>query len=302
MGKYGAVAHLGERFNGIEEVRSSILLSSTILNRLSNCPPLRKVSMLVRDANLISVMIKCVRKLTLLLVMAYSTSALYAGPAPASKDVSSTNGPDVVLLVMPSADLSTRIGLAFNKRIPHTNVREAVKKLTQISGWSFANDLVIVDESLKPSRTSEYPITTTAMFTLLNAPQAINFSPVLTPYIRAFQNYNRMEILFHLPEMIPYKGPEHVENEFYNILLSKSQGVYRFEVEIKKHNELLPNPDEFVRVPQPVSAPASSVDNKPAPSSMPNVPLILVVVGALITGGVGTYILYSKRAVTIHER
>ncbi len=256
----------------------------------------------MRDANLkSSIKFYILLFAALFAVMGHSHIAT-AGQESVPSANTVNDGPDIVLLVLPDVGMSTRIGLAYSKMVPHSQVRTAVKHLSDLSGWQVASDLVILDGSIHPDRTKEYPLTTTAMFTLNNAPQVHNFSPVLMPYMRAFQEWNRIEILYHLPEMNPFRGPEHIDSEFYSLLLNKTQGVYRYEIQMKVHKGVLPEPLELIRTSQAVPSPKNSVETKTATQSLISIPMVLVIVGALISGGVGVYLVYVRRTITVHER
>lgn len=254
----------------------------------------------MRDANLITTVKTSLQFFAFIFAMMGQSLVVKAGPSTVSSLTSV--GPDIVLLILPQGGKSTRIGLAYNKRIPHDRVRADVRRISDLSGWAAAADLVIADASLQPNRTKEYPVTTTAMFTLVNAPQVVNYSPVLLPYMRAFQEWNNIEILFHLPEMNPFRGPEHVDSEFYTLQLNKTQGVYRYEIQIKDHKGAFPEPLELIRAAHPAFAPKPAADNKTASANIINIPLALIIVGSLLSGGVGIWLLYSRRAITIHER
>jgi hypothetical protein len=147
---------------------------------------------------------------------------------------------DVVVFVKPLSADTASIGIAYSKIIKHESVKDDLRRLLNATGWGYRGDLLIDDGSSHPEDVKDYPVTTGAMLTVMRAPQVRDGAPELLPYLQAFQAFTHVEVNFALPDLTPYKGVQRFESKALAVELYKDQGVYRFETEIRDHNNALP--------------------------------------------------------------
>lgn len=203
---------------------------------------------------------------------------------------------EVAALVVPQADGSARIALAYNRQVSHKRVRDEVQRLVLAGGWRLGNDLIVADDSVHGDNKTKYPITTGAMFTLLNAPQVNNGAPALLPYLQALQAWEHIEVLFNLPDITPYTGVENFESDPLTVRLLRGQGVYRYAADIRQHSGMLP-----ALVTERKGAIGKGMEESGATSakttpSSPNWPLLLMGTGAALTGCALAYLFFARRS------
>ncbi|SRR5579884_380691 len=154
---------------------------------------------------------------------------------PAASQAERLTPVDVGVLVNPIAADSARVGIAFHQRVPHAQVQAALARLAQTPGWTLSQ-IQIVDD-----RINRDPLTTTAAFVVQNAPQTLGSAPNLWPYLRAFQRWNRVEVLFLGMDFRPYTGIEQWDHPALSVrLLQQGQGIYRYQADIRDHQRALP--------------------------------------------------------------
>ena len=275
---HGAVAQLGERFNGIEEVRSSILLSSIILQmfyvrngkREGSCamslPNTKQDSLsfarrrvprycIVTPVNWPGFITKflsmvcfphetfalCPVVVFLGLMVFCSPSYGRQAPIGESQNAASTDiQADVVILVTPRSAEEAKVALVYNNSIPKDRVRHEIKLLIKATGGELGNDLAIDSKSIQPNDLKRFPIRSGASFTLLHSPQVHDLSPTLAPYLSAFQAWNHIEVIFSLPDLSEYNGIQTFESPELSVTLLRDPGVYRYEASIREHKKPLP--------------------------------------------------------------
>jgi hypothetical protein len=147
---------------------------------------------------------------------------------------------DVVVLIVPIDATTARVAVAYHRKLPHDAVRKELARLEAAGAGRIANDVVMTDQSVHADDVKKYPVTTAAMFTLRNTTPVANNAPVLAPYLRAFQAWNHIEVMFALPELIPYRGVEKFDSDALTVQLQRGQGVYRYEATIRDHSGELP--------------------------------------------------------------
>ena len=247
------------------------------------------------------------RPLLLALVCALSTVSSLARTQqlPLSGNVASPT--DVFLFVHPLTSTTARIGLDYRKILPHAQVVRDIAKLVAVSGWTLAASPVVSDKSVRPDDPKRFPPTTGAIFSVANAPQFQDNAPALTPYLRAFQAWNRLEILFVTSDLQPYNGVTDFRRPELDVTLAKSEGIYSYLVTIREHSKALP---PLIADAPPVSPKSSGNRNAPqtsaadphdpvvaASANSPSLflPYLFIILGSLLTGGVALYLLAKRR-------
>jgi hypothetical protein len=205
---------------------------------------------------------------------------------------------DVVIFVKPLTGSSASIGVAYNRLLSQEIVKDDLRQLLSGTGWKYGGDLVINDASLHPERPKLFPPTTAAMLTVLDAPQVRDSAPVLLAYLKAFQRYTHVEVNFVLPDLNPYNGVDNFTDKALIVELYKDQGVYRYETEIRDHNN--PLPDLFPVVARPpvgvAVGPVTESISHGTPSRSNLLGGILLFGGiALLAAGYGTYLIAMRR-------
>jgi len=213
---------------------------------------------------------------------------------------------DVFLFIHPDSPSTAQVGLSYGKRVPHSQVQREIEKLLSLTGWKLSGKPEITDASARPDKIERFPPVTGAKFALLQAPQFLDNAPLLAPYLRAFQAWDRLDIMFVTTEMVPYNGVTEFRNPAVDVLLEKSDGIYDFRVTIREHSKDLPpltpgNTDaagEHGGISVGAVTPARTPRDSGAAAS-PNSPSLFwpylsIIIGCLLVGGVCFY-LFTKR-------
>lgn len=212
---------------------------------------------------------------------------------------------DVFLFVRQSSPTTARIGLSYGKKIPHGRVEIEIKKLLTVSGWKLSGTPSISDETMRPDDPKRFPPKTGAEFEVADAPQFHDNAPTLAPYLKAFQSWDHLEILFATTDLVPYNGVTSFRSPALDVTLEKSDGIYDYRVTIRDHSGELPAliPDRAsaganvgTTTPTGTAAqlPRSSVASTETNSTSSFWPYALIIVGGVLAGGVGIY-LFAKR-------
>ncbi|MCW3096037.1 MAG: hypothetical protein JWL77_1655 [Chthonomonadaceae bacterium] len=213
---------------------------------------------------------------------------------------------DVMLFVHPDSPSTARIGLSYRKLVPHKQVEKEIAKLLSVSGWKLIGKPAISDASARPDNPKRFPPTTSAEFSVADAPQFHDNAPVLAPYLQAFQEWDRIEIMFVTTDLVPYNGVTDFHDPALDVTLTKSDGVYDYRIAVREHLKKLPDviPSVQEKVAQSSvkrgttaeSAPNGSTAVTPAPANSASVfwPYTLILVGGLLVVGVACY-LYVKK-------
>jgi hypothetical protein len=202
--------------------------------------------------------------------------------------------PDVTIFVVPISGDTARVFLAFRTRVPHSRVKKEIGKLAA-NGWGVGRDLVIDDATIRPGDAQHAPVATGAQFSLFKAPQVQNNSPALLPYLQAFQDCDRVAVVFSVSDLKPYNGIENFDAGALLVRRIPEENVYHFEALIHDHRGRLPE----LTVESRSQSGAAPVAKRPAatkPSFIPMLPLMLILLGVGIIGGVVLYGWLANRA------
>lgn len=202
---------------------------------------------------------------------------------------------DVIILVIPTSSTSAHVGLVYRTRVPFARARHEIERLTQGTGWQI-DKLQIEDSSPHPENLKKFPKTTGAEVFLQASPQITDGAPALQPYLRAFQAWDHLEVMFRMPAQVP-AADQDFNNSALHVQLIKDADVYRYEVDIHDHSGPLPSQMEFtqpeasspVAIAGPVTRPAGS-------SSL--FALLLIAAGIGLAGCAGLWLLLSRRPIS----
>ena len=219
---------------------------------------------------------------------------------------------DVFLFIHPDGPSTARIGLDYHKRLPHSQVRRVIEKLLAASGWKLISEPKITEKTVRPEDPRRFPPTTGALFSVSDAPQFRDNAPMLAPYLQAFQSWNRLEILFVTSDLQPYNGVTNFRSSALDVTLAKSEGIYSYLVTIREHAKDLPPlirdaPSDAVRPkePEPEStAREGDLHDTVAAQSSPSLfqPILFIVIGSMLTGGVSVYFLIRRHQMHLKPR
>jgi hypothetical protein len=200
---------------------------------------------------------------------------------------------DVGILVRPVTADSARVALAYRRPVPHARVREAIRRLTAATGWVSDTPLIVDD------RINRDPKTTTALFTLRNAPQISAGAPALQPYLTAFQGWNRVEVIFAQLRPEPTRAAVQFESAALSVRLAqRGPGLSRYIADIRDHAGALPLVafgQETAPAPQAARAEVPQPEAKQPAGTLFNLPLLLTILGAALIGGTLAYLAVIRR-------
>lgn len=145
--------------------------------------------------------------------------------------------PELVIMVWSASPDKVRLALAYERNVPQSEVQTALKRLQQCSGWEIASDLrIVAGKALPKSKPS-----TAAEVSLFHAPQWVGDEPAILPYLTAFQNKSRVEVVFITGAPLMERAVDVAENSAYRIRRQVSAtGMVRYEAEILEHRTPLP--------------------------------------------------------------
>ncbi len=200
---------------------------------------------------------------------------------------------DVIVLVNPVAERVARIGVIYRTKVDHRRVSAEIDRLANTIGAHVEAGRSIVDEAGATRLLPRAASTTGATFTLSGAQQVQNGAPKLDSYLTAFQGWDNVEVIFAIDDLQPYRGPVDVHSGDVSVQLIKEPGAYRYEARIMKHTGALPALASLAEAPLPITA--TSARTRPN-NAGPVWPYILIIAGAGLLGGVGTYVLLTRRS------
>jgi hypothetical protein len=198
--------------------------------------------------------------------------------------------PDVTIFVVPTSGDTARVSLAFSGREDHRRVRKEILRLRE-NGWGIADGVNLSDRSMGSSGR----VTTSGHFELVKAPQVVNNTPVLLPYLQAFQDRGHVTVVYLLSELRPYNGIDKFETPALVVRRMPAENAYQYEALIQDHKGKLPAIS--ATEPSQVFAPpaAGSVPHA-APGALPSAPFMLALCVLGLVGGLCMYMLVARRA------
>lgn len=164
--------------------------------------------------------------------------------------------PDALILVQPSGNLAY-ISVTFSGYVPRERVNAALSRLQGSTGWELgAVEVRDVDgASGKAAKKGQRAgVLTEATALLSNAPQIRERSFVLQPYVDAFADWDRFDILFMIGADPAFQGLRTYRSPALDVVLVQDGAPFRYAVDVKDHTRPLPRlplTEPVVQAPQP---------------------------------------------------
>ena len=187
-----------------------------------------------------------------------SLIGLLAIAGSASCQTSST-APDALILIQPTGPAAL-IAITYPKAVSHDVVRSRLARLASLLGGRISSveirdeDARSIDKSLGKQTGADAIMT--------NAFQVKQGGFVLQPYIEAFSDVNRLEILYWTAPFKGFSGIREFDNPSIHVRLLRAGGPYHYEVQIRDHTRPLP----LLPIVQP-AVPGTVQAQRPAPAS-----------------------------------
>lgn len=222
--------------------------------------------------------------------------AVSSGSASCQTGASGRNGPkmppvDAVVLVRAVSAGACQVSVSYRLAVPHGTVNEDLSRLAKATSGAI-DGLVIEDESFRPEDKKHYPVTTSASFVLRNAPFVRDNTPALLPYLKAFQRWNIVEVIFAGPGLANCRGVLSFENPAVSVkLLQQDAGIFRYRAEIRDHQGELPQLPTGANV---GAAPAGAVQDTTHPGARGRFAYAIIAVLVLF-GVIGGSLWYWRR-------
>lgn len=170
--------------------------------------------------------------------------------------------PDALILVQPHRDQAI-VAVVFPGIVAHARVRGRFDRLATAGGWRLMGPPEVTDEEgvtdprFGPERRLGKQTSGTAMFA--SAPQWVGAGLNLQPYLVAFGDLDRIEVLFLADAVPAYAGLRDYRADGVAVTLTRAGGPYRYTITIDDHKGPLPTlPATQPRAPAGAARPARS--------------------------------------------
>lgn len=247
--------------------------------------------------------LRCVG-VVLLSLLFLSPESVAAQPVTAKQDaVPAPSVPDVVVLILPMDTMTARIGFVYRRVVPRDRVEREARYLAQALNGQMLSKLTLEEKGVALKNNARTPKTSSASFVLRSGAFYRGNLPWLQPYLRAFRQWENIEVLFTRPGSPAQEPPEKFESgRVLTAKLFKESGVYRYEITLKTKEGDLPEPNftgvRPVSLATPSTPPSGSASatQVSAPSSVPGwlIAICLALGGTAL--GAGVYLLIAHRA------
>lgn len=203
--------------------------------------------------------------------------------------------PDVSILVVPTSQNSARISVAYRKEVTKDQVKQDISRLA-LKGWTVAPRIELQNRSMRPDDIVKYPATTSASFSVSSAPQFVNGLPDILTYARAFQQWDHIAALVSVASIHSSSEVQKFDSPSISVERTQEESLDHYEILIKDHQGALPailfGTGSF-GAQSAISTPSDAGQAKPDFFSK-ILPFTLLIVGAGILTGAGTYLIFSK--------
>ncbi|MCS6775129.1 MAG: hypothetical protein RMJ43_13050 [Chloroherpetonaceae bacterium] len=222
----------------------------------------------------------------------------------------STRTANVAILVTPTSAHSARVALAYAGKVPHSRVRKQVLRLVTLTGGKLTSGIRLEDASLDPGNSRRFPVMTAAEFSMDLGRQFQEDEPVVLPYLKAFREWRRIDLLWHLPGA----GSEPVrrfESPVMSVWRFRDAQMLYYHADIHDNAAELPAPDFAVaHAGHPDRTHIVDAGSAPGGTRSPGdtgslLPVLLIGTGAVLSGGAILYLLavrWSARVKAAHTR
>jgi len=194
----------------------------------------------------------------------------------------SKTAPDALILVQPGEGRAV-LSVTFPAPVSHPSVRGRVERLARAAGWKIAS-LEVKDQDVKtsPQYGASRPLgkQTGALALLTNAPQMRQGGFHLQPYVDAFSDLQRLDLLFLVPAIRTFEGLREFESPALSVKLIQEGGPYRYQIAIRDHTGALP----ALPLKQPPPPPPPAAQQSRSAEQTDGSPLALAVAIAAASG------------------
>jgi hypothetical protein len=198
---------------------------------------------------------------------------------------------DAMILVQPQGR-SALVAVVYPRAMPHAQVRGRFERLVRIAGWRLAGLQVRDEEGKAPDgagRSRSLGKQTDATALLAEAPQVQDGAFLLQPYVAAFSDMRRFEVLFLAPADPAFQGLREFISPALEVRLVRAGGPYRYQVWMKDHSLSLP----ALPLIQPRAIQQARTAPEPAARPLGG---LLVLLGVAATAGLAVFALLMLRA------
>ena len=205
------------------------------------------------------------------------------------------NKSQVGILISPQGNNTYRVAISYPKRVAESKVKQEIAALVQNTQGNLLSPPVIQDYSLYPEKLKRFPVTTSAMFVLAYVAPSDQAFSILPAYIGAFRAEKNLQVIFVSQGERGEQNPQEFTTPEMKVILTRSVGVERYEVQIRAEQGKLPPPIFSVsqkKTQESVKSPA----NQPAKPLGSNFSRILLIVLGGLGAGVTIYLVATRLA------
>jgi hypothetical protein len=164
----------------------------------------------------------------------------FAGACEAQNQVANS---DAIVLVAPSGNGAT-VTITFPNVVSHESVKQRIAKLGRIAGWTLGT-VEVKDEEISTrsmdARSQRLGKQTGATMFLPRASLARDGGFVLQPFVQAFSDLRRIEVLYFIQKQPKFLGLREFSSRPLDVKLLSDGGPYRYAIDIKEQGVPLPN-------------------------------------------------------------
>lgn len=179
--------------------------------------------------------------------------------------------PDALLLVQPQGRKAI-VSVTFPGLEPHARVRDRIARLARAAGWTVASlevkdEVVLTAPQFGPSRPMGKQ--TGALATLDRAVQVQQRAFRLQPYVEAFSDLQRVDLLFFMAPIPAFQGLRDYQSAGLSVKLVRDGGPYHYRIDIRDRSGALPTlpltqPPAPTAPTEPMRASESPADDRPS--------------------------------------
>src|SRR2546421_2763843 len=159
-----------------------------------------------------------------------------------SSSTASPSHSDAVVLVQPYGD-RVLVAVTFPQKRDHKRVKDQIGALAHTNGWALES-LKVTDEEIKTDpqlgSSKSLGFQTGATAIMAHAPQVRDGGFILQPYLQAFSDLGRFEVLYFIPKDSAFRGLREFNGNGVHVALVRDGGPYRYLVEISGHPATIP--------------------------------------------------------------
>jgi hypothetical protein len=141
--------------------------------------------------------------------------------------------PDVVVIVYQQPGGADQVGITYAHLIPHAQVLQDMKALTQATGWAISRTRI--KDAAAPMHSQVGPMTGIAF----EAPGVVQDSTHTFPVealARAFHSYKRLNLVFIVGPQFQFQGSRAFANNDIKVALDQQGTTYTYQIEITNSN------------------------------------------------------------------